>query len=671
MANEEQRKAFAAYMGRGNDSTASGGQPLPQYPGSVANPANAHLFNEAFWLCQHTFSQFPGLGVPPAAPTPPPAAGSSVISYPGFQGGYPAYGWSGHTGIPHRPPPLGQGQGQGQVQGQGQGQGQNQPVGGQQAQTQPGYAQMPLPPPPGYNGYANPGAPQSAITSFSADSGIMVPAPMPHPPGVINERTKDEKCKKHMSRYARATGYAREPVYVEIDNSERIGRRKERDEVYTSWRTDHLRPHVVRQGTSRANIGLRTIQRSPPRRRETIVREEVSSVGPGQPRYEGPWPPPDVVRMTPSRPPTELPVSDEVWPPPDVVRTYSYRKETSSRPAPRIIELSPSPPPRRSSTSGVRYRVHSEERRPRSPVRRSASHIRLRSQPRPYKTVVTERRAYYESDNSSANGAGEEPADHGIPKPRDVTYETSYRRKTSQRDSQQSTKAEAGGHRVQFAPEESKAPPSSRRHDDPTQERYSRSESYHYVNRPASPPIDRMERLHIRHSSPSPERISEDIRVDRARRISPSPPARRYERVRVRYVSVSPTRRASPPAPRARLPRSPSPPPLPPQPERTVRSSYRHVSKVSITDRTRSLTPPLSRRHTPSEADVTDSEDEQESVIEVRSWKGIDENGKPATFVEERRKTHLIEQGSVGGSEFRPLFETVRPVVRPGSWRDV
>jgi len=48
MANEEQRKAFAAYMGGGGgggSSTASVGQPIPQYPGSVANPASQYLFN--------------------------------------------------------------------------------------------------------------------------------------------------------------------------------------------------------------------------------------------------------------------------------------------------------------------------------------------------------------------------------------------------------------------------------------------------------------------------------------------------------------------------------------------------------------------------------------------------------------------------------------------------
>src|SRR5690242_9443931 len=45
MANEEQRKAFAAYMGGGSSSTASAAQSVPQYPGSVANPAGQYLLN--------------------------------------------------------------------------------------------------------------------------------------------------------------------------------------------------------------------------------------------------------------------------------------------------------------------------------------------------------------------------------------------------------------------------------------------------------------------------------------------------------------------------------------------------------------------------------------------------------------------------------------------------
>jgi hypothetical protein len=50
MANEEQRKAFASYMGAAaggnNGQSQSQGQPIPQYPGSVAQPSqNPYLFN--------------------------------------------------------------------------------------------------------------------------------------------------------------------------------------------------------------------------------------------------------------------------------------------------------------------------------------------------------------------------------------------------------------------------------------------------------------------------------------------------------------------------------------------------------------------------------------------------------------------------------------------------
>jgi hypothetical protein len=65
---------------------------------------------------------------------------------------------------------------------------------------------------------------------------------------------------------------------------------------------------------------------------------------------------------------------------------------------------------------------------------------------------------------------------------------------------------------------------------------------------------------------------------------------------------------------------------------------------------------------------MTDSEDDERGrLFETRSWKGIDENSQPATFVEERRRARTIESGSAGGSEFRPLTE--RLAAR--SWREV
>ncbi|EDU50654.1 predicted protein [Pyrenophora tritici-repentis Pt-1C-BFP] len=49
MANEEQSRAFQAYMSRtgGNGAQSqSQGQPIPQYPGSFAQPGNQHLYNK-------------------------------------------------------------------------------------------------------------------------------------------------------------------------------------------------------------------------------------------------------------------------------------------------------------------------------------------------------------------------------------------------------------------------------------------------------------------------------------------------------------------------------------------------------------------------------------------------------------------------------------------------
>ena len=96
------------------------------------------------------------------------------------------------------------------------------------------------------------------------------------------------------------------------------------------------------------------------------------------------------------------------------------------------------------------------------------------------------------------------------------------------------------------------------------------------------------------------------------------------------------------------------------------------MSSVTMADRTHSLTPPLSRKRTVSEADVTDSEDEQGSLVEVRSWRGIDENGQRGDEPDRQHRPdahHLVEQGSVGGSEFRPLTERLQQQSR--TWRDV
>ncbi|RYN87884.1 hypothetical protein AA0119_g12371 [Alternaria tenuissima] len=213
MANEEQRRAFESYMGRtGGSGSGSGsngqdqnqGQPIPQYPGSFAQPANSYLF-----------SQSPGLGIPPAAPTPPPAASSSVASFPGYQGGYPQAGCGqgtySQTGIPQRPAPL--------LDPQTQQQGQ------QQISTAGplGYAQLPRnynpqpPPPLGYN-------PDWQYNNQNSDidrrrmaplTSAMVPSSRNMQQDNMESRSQQTSERYHYQRYGQSQATAAPPPQVE------------------------------------------------------------------------------------------------------------------------------------------------------------------------------------------------------------------------------------------------------------------------------------------------------------------------------------------------------------------------------------------------------------------------------------------------------------------------
>jgi hypothetical protein len=83
--------------------------------------------------------------------------------------------------------------------------------------------------------------------------------------------------------------------------------------------------------------------------------------------------------------------------------------------------------------------------------------------------------------------------------------------------------------------------------------------------------------------------------------------------------------------------------------------------------------PPRPRKE---EEDHTDSDSVHTGEItEVRSWRGIDENGKPVTFVEERRtvRPRLLEQGSERGGlrgEYRSSGGE-RKKLASRTWRDV
>ena len=505
--------------------------------------------------------------------------------------------------------------------------------------------------------------------------------------------------------------WPREPFQVDIDHDERRGRRRSREEVYVDSYSS-ARPRVVRRNSSQGRLGLRVVQKPLQEyKTERTIRTSTLSPRPSSRYADVVWPPPDIVRMRAtqsdeiySAPPEPLPIrtsrSDEVWPPPDVVRTHSYRKIERSplrRQSSRIIELSPSPPPPRPRSTRVVYRSDSQERRTRSrsvsatrvrfrEERRSEeAEARLMSHPRPFRPVIPDERPLFRaSDETSSNTDSmprhrPESPGRSILKSASADDETSCRRRDSMRESQQSMHVEVGGPRVHFGGGRREEVPvlESRGRARYVDERtHSEGNSGHYKDYsrrrivedvPPAPPTQDFGRIRIRHSSPSPRRDYEDeIRIDRQRRISPSPPMpRRFEDVRTRYTSPPPSRH-TPHPPRSLSPSSPHYPPPP---------LYRHVPRP----RARSITPPpsLSSRRK-EEADHTDSDSVHSGEItEVRSWKGIDENGRPATFVEERRSVGLIEQGSERGGglarEYRELGrggERERLAVGRRRWRD-
>jgi hypothetical protein len=488
-----------------------------------------------------------------------------------------------------------------------------------------------------------------------------------------------------------------ESVRVDLERNDRRGRRHRREEVHV-YRHSPSRPRIVRRTSSQIRLGLRAVQhlQDLPRvlRNDTNVR--VSSLSPRRAsRYDEIWPPPDVVRTTPSQPEVQhVPGSnpnmtsrDEVWPPPDVVPTHPYRKSAPTplrRQSSRIIELSSSPPPSRRRPERVVYRSESVERRPRSvsPVRVSfrddrrneEAEARLMSHPRPYRPVVPDHRSSRVSEETASTSdymprGRQDPPGRSILTATAGEHETS-RRRMSMHESQQSTRVEVDGHRVHFGPKLREEPPAPAGRGRPlygddasrSGEDYTLYHNYarqRVVDDPLPPPpIEEMERVRIRRASVSPCRSYEkDIRIDRARRLSPSPapPPRPYEATSTRRLSPLPSRD------RERTPQ----PPRSPLPERRPYSGYRHVSREEALARPRSFTPPPPRR--PASDDMTDSDSAHSGeVTEVRSWRGIDENGQPATFVEERKTVQRLEQGSDRG-EFRPLTKKMAS----RSWRDV
>ena len=558
---------------------------------------------------------------------------------------------------------------------------------------------------------------QMRSTGFHRNNPVLPGKPMvPSPCRRCKKKLKSSH--RSSSRYTRIRkctadvpcDWPGECIHVDVDRDDRRGRRQSREEKYVP-RYSPSRPRVVRRESSQARLGLRVLQQ-PQEGFRTEPKIQTSSLSPRRSSwYAGEfWPQPDIVRTRKTRsdevysaPPAPLlrrtSASDEVWPPPDIVRTHSYRKAERIPPrraSSRIVKLSPSPPPRTRSTRTV-YRNESQERRPRRQTRSPArvsfragrrseeAEARLMSHPRPYRPIIPEQRGFVGASDETSSNADSVPRprlelpSRSIPEPIGTDRETPYRRKETIRESQRSMHVEVGGPRVHFGGgrrQEELVPEPRGRPRYADERTASGDDNAHYrgysrhriVDEPLPEPLTQdFERIRIHHSSPSPRReYEEEIRIDRQRRLSPSlPPSRRFEEVRVRHTSplgAGHTRR---------------PPPSPPSPERPPQPLYCHVSRTRALERTRSVTPPPSRRR--QEEDHTDSESAHSGEItEVRSWKGIDENGQPTTFVEERRTVRMIDQGSDRAGlarEYRDMGRGRRldasEKTTSRSWRDV
>ncbi|CBX95701.1 predicted protein [Plenodomus lingam JN3] len=784
MANEEQRRAFASYMGVRTPTAGSSqgqiqGHPVAQYPGAVAQPAHPYLFNVLATCRQLTLlEQSHGLGVLPAAPTPPPAAASSVASFPqagysqtSFRTGF-GQGIFGQHGLPQRPGPLGQAQ-------TNQHQQHMQQPGSEGYTSAPGYYNAHPPPSTGFNtGWQQvdqaaeqtrrlSGAPQGAMIPNVPPQGVMeshfrqtddyyhyhqreqpqpppqqfeevaVPVMLCHTcshcgqmrsagfhrnnpvlPGKHLVPTACRRCKKRIkqgnhssSSFVRIRSctadtpcdWPEEPAYVDFDGVERRERQRNRAEVHVTAYSPE-RPRIVKRTSSQVHIGVGVLQQ-PPRDHRYERKARLSSLSPHRPSRDGEiWPPPDIVRMRPARsenvfsaPPEPLPnqtsKSNEVWPPPDIVRSHSFRtleRSASHRRSSRIVELSPSPPPRRVRTRSTRvvFRSKSRERRPKSRSRSPAgvrfqeqahsedAHARITAHPRPFRAVSVSRHAIpRSSDETSSNNdttprsRPDSPSRH-ILKPVGIERVMDGRR-AGLHEPRQSIHDDLNVPHVHFTAKNRSETLVDRGRPRHAHARVKSGDVYEHFREysrhrvveksPPAPPLEEFERLRIRRHSLSPSKdTEEEIRIDRARRISPSPQPTGYsERSGIRHASPLPRHE------RMNLsPRSPSSPEQPPCPE------FRHVTRARHVGRAWPLTPPPASHKGKSDVeDVTDSDSAHSGeVTEVRSWRGLDENGRPATFVEQRRRVRMIEQGGERGDEFRPMEERFAAA---RSWRDV
>jgi len=407
-----------------------------------------------------------------------------------------------------------------------------------------------------------------------------------HPviPGHQVTPTACRRCKKKAKKAKEKKSKEEEDgpnatIRIEIDG-ERRGRLRAREvyEVYRS-RSSPTPPRVIYRSSSRVRVGLKDTKGIDYR----VVREP----------------------------------SPERSPPP------ALRRRTRTE----VRFSSPSPPRRGTQFHYSRDQVYEQPIRSPSPDSRT----RLAAHPAPFRTVVTEQRTRSCRPERPASPA---PL-RGILKDSRPAYE--QRSRHEMEDSFDSMTPEVGGNRVQFG----RGPKVADREGNHAR-RSSEDDYMYYRHRhqrwersdpppPApEPPVERLERVCIR---------------------TPSPPPRGYEEVRMRHVSPDHPRRLEefryrrstpPPAEERERGRSHRPCEVSP-----VRKSFRSVSpntaKATLrVQRTVSRSPPPTCKSKQEDwEDATDSDSEGSGEVEIRRWKGYDENGKPVTFVEERRRELL------------------------------
>ncbi|KAJ4287181.1 hypothetical protein N0V90_012579 [Kalmusia sp. IMI 367209] len=425
-------------------------------------------------------------------------------------------------------------------------------------------------------------------------------------------KEKERKDKEKAKREEATKEPSKRTITIEIDDSERRGRTRARD-VYEVYRSPSPRPRVVYRSASRANIGIRG---------STGVEYRVLREASPEPS-----PPPVLRRRTRS----EVRFSS-VSPPPGDVR-IQYRRDV----------------------------VHG---RPRSPS--PDAKARLDSHPTPYRSVTPTYPGYYP----------EEPVTPRTVPPRSILktpsqfYEPQVRHTVE--PSYDSMQPEVGGNRVLFGRERREAEHVREHHMQCVKCEGNEcvcDDDYLYSRRHQH----RWQRGHVEELPPSPEPPVQKFGKLYVR--EESPPRRAYEEVRFRHVTPDSaykvekwrehTRRQSPPPSdeRGRARNARADPARASSPLRNCPRLREVVQKVKRRFSRSPPPPPISK-----EEDLDDATDSGSDASGEPYWveyRGVDENGRPATYIEKRiGKPSPIDRRASVGPPVREIPE--RPAISRG-----